>query len=147
MAAGGEQKGKRRGRYVCKWRHPDPGYQSVMRRLEQRAVRYECTELWLAVLDQALFDLCHCSGLSPLDQRYVAEAPAWWGSQDFRIVCAFLGLDPEWTLSIVRAYECTLPPRTRPVLRKYKPKQQLFDPPHTSQLKRRRNQWEQRNAA
>ena len=56
--------------------------------------------LWLAVIRQCLKDALMASGKpnSETSSRAIHEARRWFreASRDFRLVCDFAGLDPEW---------------------------------------------------
>lgn len=55
--------------------------------------------LWRAVLGEQLSMVCtgHPGAmLRPHERNAVAEARDWIGTDDFRLVCALAGCDPDW---------------------------------------------------
>lgn len=63
-------------------------------------------ELWLAVIEQALFDAhLHATGGNYHSVVWVKDAREYFRSKDFEWVCEQIGLEPDWVRKLVAPIE------------------------------------------
>ncbi len=59
-------------------------------------------KLWLAVIEQAVFDAhLHATAGNFMSVIWVRDARKFFSSKEFEVICAMLGLEPEWVRSLV----------------------------------------------
>lgn len=74
--------------------------------LYQNGMLFPSEELWLAVLEQAVFDAhLHATGGNYQSVIWVKDAREYFTTRDFEWICEQLGIEPDWVRRLVRAIE------------------------------------------
>lgn len=65
-----------------------------------------CEELWLAVIEQAIFDAhLHATGGNYQSVIWVKDARDYFTTRDFEWICDQLGLESDWVRSLIQSVE------------------------------------------
>lgn len=65
-----------------------------------------CERLWLAVIEQAVFDAhLHTTGGNYYSVVWVRDARKYFDTDEFDWVCQQLGIDPDWARRMVKGVE------------------------------------------
>lgn len=66
----------------------------------------ECEDLWLAVIEQAVFDAyLHATGGNYQSVVWVKDARRYFETPDFDWICEQLGIEPDWVRRMLRIIE------------------------------------------